>query len=60
MKFKDRKQKRHVNEAMADMLLKLQKYSCEDMKECISITLRILQETEVEEQTGDNADGNNN
>ena len=50
MKFQDRKQQRHVNEQMADLLLGIKNHANDDIKECIAITLRILQETEIEEK----------
>ena len=50
MKFRDRKQQRHVNEQMAGLLTGLKNYVNDDTEECIRITLRILQETEIEHQ----------
>lgn len=51
MKFENRKQQRHVNEQMADLLSNLKKHCNEDMQECIEITLRILKETDIEDDT---------
>ena len=48
MKFEDRKQQRHVNETMSDLLANLKKHADDNTKKCIAITLRILQETEIE------------
>lgn len=48
MYFKNRKQKRNVNEEMADLLIPLKRHCNEHIQNYIDITLRILSETEIE------------
>jgi hypothetical protein len=49
MKFESKTQKRKVNETMASLLSPL-KYHCDERtRKSIEITLRILQDTEFEE-----------
>lgn len=49
-KFKSRKIKREVNETMASLLSSLKNHCNDETKECINITLQILQETEIEKE----------
>lgn len=50
MKFKDRKQKLNVCETMASLLCPMKEHMNERTKESIEITLRMLSETEVENE----------
>ena len=50
MKYVNRMQKRHVNETMASLLAPLKQHTDQFTTQCIEITLRILQETEIEEE----------
>lgn len=49
MKFKNREEQRKVKEMMAAFLLPMTEYCNDEIKECISITMQILQETPVED-----------
>lgn len=48
MTFKDRREQRKICETMSSLLSPLKNHCDKNTKECIEITLRILQELEVE------------
>ena len=50
MKFKSRKDKLEVSEAMTALLYPMMPYLNSHTEKCVGITLRILQETEIEEE----------
>lgn len=50
MKFKNRKEQRHVIELLDAILEPLKPYLNEDTKECITIAMRILREVGVESE----------
>ena len=52
MKFKDKLQSRQVNETMASLLCPMKNHLDDKTRQAVEITLRVLQETEVEEQIG--------
>lgn len=52
MKFSNRKEKQMVNEVMASLLCPMKNHLDEKTKICVELTLRALQETEVEEDEG--------
>lgn len=49
MKFSNRKEKRMVNEVMASLLCPMQNHLDEKTKICVELTLRALQEMEIDE-----------
>ena len=50
MKFKNREQQRNVVECITDLLYGLRKFSDKSTQEAIDITLKILRDTEFEDE----------
>ena len=56
MEFKDRKEKRKVNETMASLLVPMMNHLDEETQECVRLTIRMLNEQTVENEVKEGSD----